>query len=270
MSLVARDRRRSPLLRTIGFVGTLAGAQNADCAGAALCRASRPRSRSVISGSRAASSSSRRLSSPTRSATLAERLSAARRQACWGKPHDRPERSRAISDCASSHGGARVFAGVFAARRDGRLRRDAAPHRRHQDVSALFVAQGHALSRAVHHRAHHAVRGAGRRDVLLPQSVAPARTGGRARGRHFGLAVHRAGASSSRFAARRRWRPRSTTRCRPRCANDRSGSRPNCSASDTQVRDCRRPASGCASAATTASRSSTPRPAASRASSSAA
>ena len=59
-----------------------------------------------------------------------------------------------------------------------------------------------------------------------------------------------------RVRDRARWRPRSTIRCRPRCASGRRGSKPRCSATRPLDAAEHAAASGCASAAPTANRSS--------------
>ena len=100
------------------------------------------------------------------------------------------------------------------------------------NVSGVAGRQDLVLPRAAGHRAHPAVLRADRRDGLLPQSVAAARIGGRARGRHVGLAVHFTGAD--RGVRDRRLRHR---RLQPGCCRAAASSpkrwRPSCSARTT-------------------------------------
>ena len=89
-------------------------------------------------------------------------------------------------------------AGRGAARRvradhPARLRRADAAHGRRAERLGAAGRQDFAVSRAADRRAHPAVLRADRRDVVLSRPVAPARTGGVARRRNVGLAVHRAG-----------------------------------------------------------------------------
>ena len=87
-----------------------------------------------------------------------------------------------------------VFVSIFAAAGAGRLHRDGP-----QDLRARVGVRDHgrrdvAVSRAATARKDDAVLHPDRGDDLLSRAVAAARTGGRARRRRFGLAVHRAGA----------------------------------------------------------------------------
>ena len=114
--------------------------------------------------------------------------------------------------------------------RAGRLcRDDAARCPTSRTCRRWLVAQDFVLPRAADHRAHPAVLRPDRRDVLLSRPVAAARTRGRARRRHVGLAVHRAG--GDRRARRSACsRPRSTIRWPPSCRSAPSAWRPSCPA----------------------------------------
>ncbi len=117
--------------------------------------------------------------------------------------------------------------------------------------------QDHALSRAVPDRARPAVRRPGRRDVLLPQSVAAARARGRPRGRRVGLAVRRA-RRHHRVPASASPRRRSTIRMSATLREESARLEAELFGSDARLQRRSAAASGSASAATTARRSSTP------------
>ena len=85
------------------------------------------------------------------------------------------------------------------ARRDDRLRRAVAAQLGLAESDRPDPRRDFRVPRAATFRTHHAVRGAGRRDVLLSGAVAPARTGRRARGRGFRMAIRRAVDGRARF-----------------------------------------------------------------------
>ncbi len=120
------------------------------------------------------------------------------------------------------------FIGVVALAGDDRLRRTDAPRRRLAQRHGLGARQDFHVPRAAAHRTHHAVLGAGRRDVVLPDAVAAARTRRGAVGRHFRLAIRRSGHDRGLHLRHRRHH-RLQSRSPPFCTNDRSVSKPTCS-----------------------------------------
>ena len=87
------------------------------------------------------------------------------------------------------------------------------------------------LPRAAGDRARAAVLRADRRHVVLSQSVAAARTGDRALGRHVGLAIHLAGAGGGLPARHLRHHDLQPDRRRP-ARSSPSATKPSCSAAD--------------------------------------
>ncbi len=76
---------------------------------------------------------------------------------------------------------------------DDRLCRADAARRRLAQCDGMDPRQDFHVPRPAAHRTHHAVFGAGRRDVVLPRPVAPPRAGRRARRRRLRLAIRGAG-----------------------------------------------------------------------------
>ena len=79
------------------------------------------------------------------------------------------------------------------ARRHDRLFRIDAPRRRLAEGNGMDTGRDFDVPDSAAHRAHHAVCGAGGRDVVLFDAVAPPRTGDCARRRHLRLAIRGAG-----------------------------------------------------------------------------
>ena len=161
-------------------------------------------------------------------AALTERIMPTLRDAMSSHADHRRNTWRVISAALPERGAAGVRR-HFRAGRAARLHRVDAPRQRHPARLGDPGGEDLVLPRAAGDRAHHAVLRADRRHVLLPQSVAAARTGGRALGRHVGLAIHLAGAGRGlRCSASSP--PRSTIRSRPSCRSAPSATRPSCSA----------------------------------------
>ena len=95
------------------------------------------------------------------------------------------------------------------------------------NATALVARQDFHVPRPAAYRTHHAVLGAGRRDVVLLDAFAPARTRRRARGRHFGLAIRGAGDDRGASCSARS-PPPSITPFPHRCTSAQSVSKPKC------------------------------------------